>query len=584
MRPHQRIVLVTIVALVGGAAFLSAFLVTASTPESGLGEIATKLNPLVKHLNEVYENQQQANSTFFDAMATSDVAARTALIQAATQSTQAVEKAWRSYKSESVGLKGERALERQWETGAAANQAAAIHIFSTDGTTDPAGYAASIAALRKTGGEQIQVVETLRDRLYIPLRDAEITKSVRGLENMKSTLLWTFGLAVVLGLLADGFVLRGARTDEHRQDKLERERELQLSRSDLESRVQRGLEMTRTEEGSYAVITTAVEGCVPGRGAELLVADSSRAHFRQVLDLGVATRACSVSAPAECPAAHTGLVRVFPTNRAIDACPYLRGIDAPTSAACLPVSAAGRMIGVLHISGDADEPPSASAIESLRLVAQRAGEHIGLLRAMARSEAQAGTDTLTGLMNRRSVEAATHALVLDGTPFVVAFADLDHFKTLNDAHGHEAGDQALRLFARVLRDSVRPSDIPARFGGEEFVVVLPECSINDAVTVAERLRKSLNDTLANATVPPFTVSVGIARSGPDNGFSETRARADEALLIAKAEGRDRVVVFAGDRPLEQFEPNGGTGGRGPTPFSLPVDLDRSVRMPIIPVM
>ena len=167
---------------------------------------------------------------------------------------------------------------------------------------------------------------------------------------------------------------------------------------------------------------------------------------------------------------------------------------------------------------------------------------------MARSETQASTDSLTGLFNRRSIESATHQLVRDGSSFVVAFADLDHFKVLNDTHGHETGDRALRLFARVLRDSVRPTDVPARYGGEEFVVVLPDCSVDDAVSVAHRLRRRLAEALHAPNVLPFTVSVGIARSGPDNGLTETVARADEALLAAKAAGRDRVWIFSGDAP------------------------------------
>ncbi len=94
---------------------------------------------------------------------------------------------------------------------------------------------------------------------------------------------------------------------------------------------------------------------------------------------------------------------------------------------------------------------------------------------------------------------------------MVAYGDLDHFKLLNDVHGHDAGDRALRFFARVLRDSVRTNDIPARYGGEEFIAVLPDCSLDNAAVVIERIRTRLRTTLADGTVPPFTVSFG--RSG-----------------------------------------------------------------------
>jgi diguanylate cyclase (GGDEF)-like protein len=125
---------------------------------------------------------------------------------------------------------------------------------------------------------------------------------------------------------------------------------------------------------------------------------------------------------------------------------------------------------------------------------------------------------------------------------VVAYGDLDQFKMLNDVHGHDAGDRALRLFARVLRDSVRPVDVPARYGGEEFVVALPDCSLDNAFTVIERIRSELRVVLANGTVPPFTVSFGIAASEPGLTFSQTLEAADEALLHAKRSGRDRISI------------------------------------------
>ena len=149
---------------------------------------------------------------------------------------------------------------------------------------------------------------------------------------------------------------------------------------------------------------------------------------------------------------------------------------------------------------------------------------------------------LTGLFNRRSVEAQVRPVIERGAAFVVAFADLDHFKILNDEHGHEMGDRALRLFARVLRDSVRPADIPARFGGEEFVVVLPDCQLADARVVADRVRERLALAVAGSTVPVFTVSIGLAAWEPPEGFIDTVGRADAALLHAKRNGRDQVVA------------------------------------------
>jgi len=143
------------------------------------------------------------------------------------------------------------------------------------------------------------------------------------------------------------------------------------------------------------------------------------------------------------------------------------------------------------------------------------------------------------------MESRTRDLFEDDMEFVVAYLDLDHFKELNDLHGHDTGDRALRLFARVLRDSIRPADIPARYGGEEFVIVLPECSIGDARVVAERLRTRLATALGVETIPDFTVSVGLAHADTAETLADVIDRADAALLRAKQLGRDRVVIAGG---------------------------------------
>src|SRR5205085_4273935 len=103
--------------------------------------------------------------------------------------------------------------------------------------------------------------------------------------------------------------------------------------------------------------------------------------------------------------------------------------------------------------------PTAAEIRNLETTSRRASERIAMLRAFDKSETQARSDPLTGLWNRRSLENQVRDLQREGSSYAVAYGDLDHFKILNDTHGHEAGDQALRLFSRVLRDAIRPGDI-----------------------------------------------------------------------------------------------------------------------------
>jgi diguanylate cyclase (GGDEF)-like protein len=277
---------------------------------------------------------------------------------------------------------------------------------------------------------------------------------------------------------------------------------------------------------------------------EVLVADSSRAHFHQVVKPTDGSSAgCGVATPNDCPAARSGQTQSFARSDSIDTCPHLRQhAQIPCSAVCAPINIAGMAVGVMSATGVHGQLASPDAVANLELVARKTGERLGALRTFSKSETQARTDSLTGLLNRRSVEAEALAVVEGGGPYAVAFGDLDHFKQLNDVFGHDTGDRALRLFARVLRDSVRPQDIPARYGGEEFVVVLPGCSAADAVHVVDRVRERLAESLDGGSTPPFTVSFGVASDDSGLPFADLVSMADAALLTAKADGRDRTVI------------------------------------------
>jgi len=162
-------------------------------------------------------------------------------------------------------------------------------------------------------------------------------------------------------------------------------------------------------------------------------------------------------------------------------------------------------------------------------------------------------DPLTGLGNRRVLEYVFDrhmAGASRGIPVSVVMFDLDDFKGYNDAHGHAAGDAALVLFARVLEQEARRSDLPVRTGGEEFVVVLSGASAEGALAYAERVRARIRSapTSTGATV---TVSAGIAEARPEHRvMTEVIAAADKALYQAKRDGRDRVRV-AGRSEEEQ---------------------------------
>jgi diguanylate cyclase (GGDEF)-like protein len=217
----------------------------------------------------------------------------------------------------------------------------------------------------------------------------------------------------------------------------------------------------------------------------------------------------------------------------------------------VPVTFMGRSLGVLHATGPDGQPPSQAEADQLLTLAGQAGTRLGTLRSFERTELQAATDALTGLMNRRTLENRVQAMLAARRPFALAMVDLDHFKRLNDAHGHAAGDNALRLFARTISSGIRDGDLFARYGGEEFVLVFSNLSVLEAVEAIDRQRILLAGAVAATAGPGFTASFGVADSTAGGSLEEIVRAADGALLQAKALGRDRVVAAGQAVPVEQ---------------------------------
>jgi diguanylate cyclase (GGDEF)-like protein len=264
----------------------------------------------------------------------------------------------------------------------------------------------------------------------------------------------------------------------------------------------------------------------------------------------VAPPDCQVGTPFDCAAVRKASTLIFESSGSLSACPVLaeRG-GSPCSAVCAPVSFMGESLGVIHIVGPEGEPLDESVVKQVETLASQTGNRIGTLRAFTQTHLQATTDGLTGIFNRRSFEDAVRRLGHQGTSFSLVMADLDHFKSLNDTHGHETGDRALRLFARVLKETVRADDIVARFGGEEFVMALTRSTADQAVKLLERVQFALGASITQASVPTFTASFGVATHDDDSLTLEDVLRAaDGALYQAKSSGRNRIVV-AGQIPV-----------------------------------
>ncbi|RZL37993.1 MAG: sensor domain-containing diguanylate cyclase [Rubrivivax sp.] len=172
-----------------------------------------------------------------------------------------------------------------------------------------------------------------------------------------------------------------------------------------------------------------------------------------------------------------------------------------------------------------------------------------LARALAQLQAIATRDELTDLPNRRQMQALMDQELLrslrHGHDFCIAVLDLDHFKRVNDQHGHAAGDLVLRAFAETGQAALRATDVIARWGGEEFLVLLPDTGMPLALVGMERLRLRVADLttdVGNGVQLSVTVSIGLTAHHRGDTLAQTLARADQLLYQAKAEGRDRICA------------------------------------------
>lgn len=186
--------------------------------------------------------------------------------------------------------------------------------------------------------------------------------------------------------------------------------------------------------------------------------------------------------------------------------------------------------------------------KAAELRVQQAGQHEALGQAVARLEALATQDTLTGLTNHRHMlklldaECKRHSR--GGRAFCLALADIDHFQRVNDEQGREQGDEILKRLASLSQAHLRASDVMARWGGEEFLVLMPETDLAGSLRSMERWREHLDTRLGfyrSGKWVPVSASAGVTRYRDGESIQQTLARVEQALLAAKAAGRDQVV-------------------------------------------
>lgn len=304
----------------------------------------------------------------------------------------------------------------------------------------------------------------------------------------------------------------------------------------------------------FAVVAGMAPKIFPELRGAVLMLNSARDQVEVAASWSDCQLPATAFVPSDCWALRLGHVHIVAPDDSTAECRH--AVSGQAAYACLPLMSQGGAVGVVHFQVIG----SGSLSEAVMLMANMFAEQVGLsvanLRLREALRDQSVRDPLTGLYNRRyleeTLEREIRRAVRSEHLLGVLMLDLDHFKKFNDTYGHEAGDTVLRETAAFLGRSVRAEDIVCRFGGEEFVIILPMADIRTTKARAERIRSKLREVTIlhqGTAVGLVTVSVGVAEL-PQHGTTPKTLleAADAAMYAAKRAGRDRVVL-AGELPV-----------------------------------
>jgi diguanylate cyclase (GGDEF)-like protein len=327
--------------------------------------------------------------------------------------------------------------------------------------------------------------------------------------------------------------------------------------AESDSRYVDALQVTEHEDEAQELLRRHVEQALPGANAVVLARNNSadRLEPKTSLEELDPLRVTLVGAgPRSCLAVRFGRSHVEGGEEAplmnCQICGQLPGVST-----CEPLLVSGEVIGSVLINQE-DEPGERER-KRIRDAVGQAAPVMANLRNLAIAQLRASTDALTGLPNQRAVQDTIKRMVAQSTrtmtPLSALLVDLDHFKQVNDVYGHEAGDAVLAAVGATLAAIGRTDDFVGRYGGEEFLLLLPSTDRNEALALAEAVRRSI----AAITVPhvdrAVTASVGVALLGEDGVDATALFRAaDRALYAAKRNGRNRIEsALAHEEPVAE---------------------------------
>lgn len=313
------------------------------------------------------------------------------------------------------------------------------------------------------------------------------------------------------------------------------------------------LQTLRSRSELQSVLSLHMEHLFPLTGGAVYLADAAHAHVESIVTWGWRAQTRELT-PDCCVALRTGMVHSAEDAGA--ACTHIER-DSPWSM-CVPLLADGTILGVFHVQvepgvGVADESWVGEVRRRATDVAERLPLPLANIQLRERLLNQSVRDPLTGLLNRRQMDSVivkeisrAHRL-----HYVLALGmvDLDHFKAFNDSYGHDAGDRLLREFAQFLASLSREDDVLFRFGGEEFVLIMPGATAAVARARIDEIGERWRRHPENASATSF--SAGIAECPAHAATVQELLRAaDGALYQAKSSGRDRVAVADSDHPRQ----------------------------------
>jgi diguanylate cyclase (GGDEF)-like protein len=361
--------------------------------------------------------------------------------------------------------------------------------------------------------------------------------ATRTYEHSRTWMLVVAGLA----LLAAATMIRTGRTLRQLLRTQARDRRFAESSSEYTGRLQ----STEDEDEAHELLRRQLQRTHPGSRAVVLSRNNSADRLEprtSLTDLPELGAALEHAKPRSCLAIRFATGHLQGGGlQPLTSCEVCG--ELPGSSNCEPLLVGGEVIGSVLVNQPATAAPADPMM--IRQTVGQAAPVLGNLRNLALAELRAATDTLTGLPNQRAVQETLKRMVAQAsrtiTPLAAVLIDLDHFKQINDIHGHDRGDEVLAAVGVAFRNVVRESDFVGRYGGEEFLILLPSTDKEGAVRVAEAVRAAIAGIRVTRLDRAITASCGVAVVPDDAGDAVTLFRAaDRALYAAKHDGRDRV--------------------------------------------